>query len=137
MGLNLEAQRDVRYRLGPDLPADEVHFSLADIIGEFAYDRHKTFRIITFGIDNYSIRHEYPTQAEPTGFSEGIRQPIAISVPQLQRHGERYLALLPSDFNYGLGNAIQMSYTGDAPHSLTFRIGIYNADPTDSQSGGR
>lgn len=134
VGFNLQsvANQAVRYQLPADTPPDELTFSLADIIGEYAFDRNKTFRILTIGLDNYSVRHEYPEGNDP-GFEESKRQPIAIQIPQLMRHKERYVALLPNDFSYGLGSSVNLSFTSDAPSSLTFRVGVLNADPRDER----
>ena len=106
---------------------------LEKIVADFSYDPAVTNRVVTIGIDSYSIRHTLATVAAPDGFSEDIREPIAISIPQLQADTDaRYTTLLANDFSLGVSSQSSVSLLGKMPSTLSFIIGLANPIPTDA-----
>jgi len=106
-----------------------VVFDMSEIIADFSYDPVKTFRVVTIGLESYSIRHRWGVGS----FEEQFREPIVVVSPELQAHTKsRYVAMLPNDFGQGLSGAASVSLTGKLPSSLYFQVGLMDSDPRSS-----
>jgi len=135
VGFDLPAAATNDYNLPFFTPPVEISFPLSKLDAEFAYDPATTFRIVTVGLESYSVRRIYaePDATPPVpGFTESTREPIAISCPQLQDQIQtRYLTILPNDQGQGLSGAVSVNLLGKLPGSLTFIAGLVNPLPND------
>ena len=116
--------------------SNRVSIPIQDQLQQFSFNHSQTFRILTVGIESYSIRRIWNTAADPNpanGFVETDREPVCIVCPQLQTNTKsRYFCMLPSDFGQGLSGGAQVSFIeGNFPNQLDFNVCLLNPIPTD------
>lgn len=129
---------DINGQTGNQNPV-HITVGIQDQLSLFDYDPAYSFRVITFGLESYSIRHSWNTvggTGTPDGFVEVEREPIALICPQLTANtASRYFTLLPNDSGIGLFGAAQVSFFDkNIPKNLDITLALLNPNPTDSKA---
>ena len=113
-----------------------ISVGIQDQIALFEYDPAYTFRVISIGLESYSIRHQWNSvggTGVPDGFVETTREPIAVICPQLTVNtASRYFTLLPSDSGIGLAGSAQVAFHDkNIPKALDITFALLNPNPSD------
>lgn len=106
---------------------------------DYAYDRARSFRTLSIGLDSYSISHygDLPGPVPPAnvGFKEADRVPLVLVCPELQvDSGARYLKLIVNDSAEGLFVSSSTNMIGSFPPYYSFQLGVLDVrDPGNTK----